>query len=319
MSRTGACRPSLACEFAGIRLRNPVLASSGTFGYGEEMHRWCRPDQFGGIIVKSLTREPRAGNPPPRVAETPGGMLNSIGLQNVGVDAFLQLHLPVLRRWRTPIVVNVAGSTVEEYVEVCRRVGRAKGIAGIELNVSCPNVKSGGIEFGKDPKLTELITKRARRVAHLPLIVKLPPNLTDIGEVAIAARNGGASAISLVNTYPGIAFDRTTLMPFLGGVFGGVSGPAIRPMALRCVWDVAGSVDLPILGGGGIVSGRDAAEFLAAGASAVAIGTAVLTDPSSPARIARELRGVMRALGISRVRDLSGLARKRFPRRMGRG
>lgn len=283
--------PDLAVELAGLTLKSPVLLASGTCGYGEELANYYDLNRLGGIVVKSLTLEPRGGNPPQRIAETPAGMLNAIGLQNVGVDAFLKDHLPRLAGLDLPVLCNVAGSTMEEYEAVCRKLSGAKGVAGIELNVSCPNVKCGGMEFGVDPALAEEVTRRAKKAFGGPLLVKLSPNVTDIASIAKAAERGGANGLSLINTVLGMAIDARTRRPKLANTFGGLSGPAIKPVALRCIWQVAAATTLPILGMGGIRTGEDAAEFLLAGAAAVAVGTANFLDPTAAIRVTDELAG----------------------------
>jgi dihydroorotate dehydrogenase (NAD+) catalytic subunit len=278
--------------------------ASGTFGYAEEFKDRMDLKALGGIIVKSLTLEPRGGNKPARIAETPSGMLNSIGLQNVGVDAFIADKLPFLRTLDVPIFANVAGTTMDDYEEVCRRLANAGGIDAVELNISCPNVKKGGMEFGVDPGLAEEVTRRCKVAFGGPLIVKLSPNVIDITGIAKAAQAGGANGVTAINTVLGMAMDAKARRPVLTAVFGGLSGPAIKPVALRCVWQVAKAVNLPILGTGGIRSGEDAAEFLLAGATAVAVGTANFVDPAAAIRVTNELRVWLREQGVAAARDL---------------
>src|SRR5580693_1904 len=279
----------LATSLCGIALRNPVLAASGTFGYGLEFERQVDLNALGGFIVKGLSREPMEGNPPPRVWEAESGMLNSIGLQNIGVRAFVEEYLPRLARLRTAVFANVFGYSIEDYVEVVRVLESAEGLAGYELNVSCPNTKHGGIFFSSDPALLAEVISAVKRLARRPVIVKLSPNVAAIEPLARAAEQSGADGISLVNTFVALAIDARTRRPRLGAGFGGLSGPAIKPIALRMVYQAATAVKIPVVGMGGIATGEDAAEFMIAGATAVEVGTATFWDPASPARIAREL------------------------------
>ena len=302
---------SLSTRLGPIKLRTPVLVASGTFGYGEEFAPYADLRRLGGIIVKSLTLRPRAGNPPPRLVETSSGLLNSIGLQNVGVDAFIADRLPNLLFAEVPIIANVAGTDVEEYEEVCRKLSAAEGVAAVELNISCPNVKQGGMQFGVDPALTEQITARAKKAFGRTMIVKLSPNVSDLSAIARAAEAGGADALSLVNTFLGMAIDAGARKPVLPGPFGGLSGPAIKPLALRCVWQAAEAVKVPILGMGGIMTGEDAVEFLLAGASAVAVGTANLVEPAAALRITKEIEDYMREHRVERIPALVGQARRK--------
>jgi dihydroorotate dehydrogenase (NAD+) catalytic subunit len=299
--------PDLATELCGLRLKNPVIASSGTFGYGLEFDQILDLSALGGFVVKGLSREPIAGNAPPRVVETASGMLNSIGLQNVGVKAFVADKLPKLARLDTAVFANVFGYAPEDYVEVLRILEDAEGLAGYELNVSCPNTKHGGMQFASDPVLLAEVVGMARQaVRKRPLIVKLSPNVTDIAVVARAAEQAGADAISLVNTIAGLAVDAGTRRPRLGANFGGLSGPAIKPIALRMVYQVAQAVKVPVIGLGGIASGEDIAEFLICGASAIQVGTATFWDPQSPQRLVGELSDWLAKEGVSCARDLIG-------------
>ena len=299
---------NLAVEFAGIRMRNPVVTASGTFGYAKEFEPYLDLNRLGAVVVKTITRLPRAGNPAPRIVETPAGMLNAIGLQNVGIDAFLREKLPFLRTLGPPLIVNVAGESVEDFRELAKRVGDQEGVAAIELNVSCPNV-AGGLDFSTDPALTYQVVKAAREATHLPIIPKLSPNVTDIRAIARAAEDAGADGLSLINTLVGMAIDVRTRRPKIANVTGGLSGPAIRPVAIRMVWQVAQTVRLPILGMGGIVTGEDAVEFLLAGATAVAVGTASFIDPTSVVKVIEGLRDYCAASGVTEVRELVGAAR----------
>jgi dihydroorotate dehydrogenase (NAD+) catalytic subunit len=299
----------LATTLCGISLKAPVLAASGTYAYGVEFKKLTDLSAIGGIVVKGLSREAMEGNPPPRVVETEGGMVNSIGLQNIGVRAFVAEKLPALRGSGTAIFANVFGYAVEDYVEVVRVLEDAEGIAGYELNVSCPNTKHGGIFFSNDPALLGELVGAVRAKCRRPLIVKLSPNVARIDTVARAAADAGADAISLVNTFISLSIDAHTRRPRLGAGFGGLSGPAIKPIALRMVYEAAQAVKIPVIGLGGIASGTDAAEFLIAGASAVEVGTANFWDPGAPARIARELDQFLIEENISSAAALVGTLR----------
>ena len=298
--------PLLATTLCGIALRNPVLAASGTFAYGVEFEKLVDLNALGGFVVKGLSREPIEGNAPPRLYESEGGMINSVGLQNIGVRAFVREKLPALARLRTAVFANVFGNQVEDYLEVVRVLNDHEGLAGYELNVSCPNTSHGGIYFSSDPALLGEVVAAARRVATRPLIVKLSPNVSAIEPLARAAEESGADALSLVNTFISLAIDARTRRPRIGGGFGGLSGPAIKPIALRLVYQAARAVKIPVIGLGGISSGEDAAEFLIAGASAVEVGTATFWDPRSPLRIAGELGEFLRREKIARATDLVG-------------
>ena len=298
--------PLLATTLCGIALRNPVLAASGTFAYGVEFAKLVDLNALGGFVVKGLSREPIEGNAPPRVHETEGGMINSIGLQNIGVRAFVRDKLPALARLRTAVFANVFGHQVEDYLEVLRVLNDHAGLAGYELNVSCPNTSHGGIYFSSDPALLGEVVAAAKRVAARPVIVKLSPNVSAIEPLAHAAEESGADALSLVNTFISLAIDARTRRSRIGAGFGGLSGPAIKPVALRLVYQAARAVKIPVIGLGGIATGEDAAEFLIAGASAVQVGTATFWDPRSPLRIAQELAAFLRSEKIARAADLVG-------------
>ena len=298
--------PDLATTLCGIALRNPVLAASGTFAYGVEFEKLVDLDALGGLVVKGLSREPIEGNSPPRLYESAGGMINSIGLQNIGVRAFVRDKLPALARLRTAVFANVFGNQVEDYLEVLRVLNDHAGLAGYELNVSCPNTAHGGIYFSSDPALLAEVVAAAKRVAARPLIVKLSPNVAAIEPLARAAEESGADALSLVNTFISLAIDARTRSSRIGAGFGGLSGPAIKPIALRLVYQAARAVKIPVIGLGGIASGEDAAEFLIAGASAVEVGTATFWDPRSPLRIAGELATFLRRENVARAADLVG-------------
>jgi dihydroorotate dehydrogenase (NAD+) catalytic subunit len=296
----------LATTLCGISLKTPVLAASGTYGYGVEFKKLIDLSALGGIVVKGLSREPMEVNAAPRLYETEGGMLNSIGLQNIGVRAFVADKLPELRGSGTAIFANVFGYSPEDYLEVVRVLEDAEGIAAYELNVSCPNTKHGGIFFSSDPVLLSELVGEVRAKSRRPLIVKLSPNVARIDVVARAAADAGADAVSLVNTFIALAIDPRSRRARLGAGFGGLSGPAIKPVALRMVYEAAQAVKIPVIGLGGIGSGTDAAEFLIAGASAVEVGTANFWDPGAPVRVARELDEFLKEEKISSVRELVG-------------
>ena len=296
----------LATTLCGIDLKNPVIAASGTFAYGVEFERIVDLNQLGGIVVKGLSREAMDGNPPPRVWEAEAGMLNSIGLQNIGVRRFTEEKLPALRRFNTAVFANVFGYAIEDYVEVVRVLEDHEGLAGYELNVSCPNTNHGGMFFSSEPALLGELVSAVRPAAKRPLIVKLSPNVARIQPLAQAAESAGADAISLINTVVSLAIDARTRKPRLGAGFGGLSGPAIKPIALRLVYEAARSVKIPVVGLGGIANGEDAAEFLVAGATAVEVGTATFWDPCAPLRIARELEAFLKQENIASVRELTG-------------
>ncbi len=296
---------SLAVEVAGIRMKNPVMTASGTFGYAREFEQYMDLNRLGALVVKTITRFPRSGNPPPRVAETPAGMLNAIGLQNVGIEAFIREKLPYLRQLQPPLIVNVAGESVEDFRDLTKRIGDQEGVAGVELNISCPNV-TGGLDFSTDPALAYRVVKAAREATSLPIIPKLSPNVTDIVAIARAVADAGADAISLINTLVGMAVDVRTRLPKIGNVTGGLSGPAIRPVAVRMVWQVARAVPLPIIGMGGIVTAEDALEFLIAGARSVAVGTANFIDPTAAVKVIEGLEHYCVGNGIQDIRQVFG-------------
>ena len=283
-------KPDLRVRFCGIELRNPIIAASGTFGYGMEFEDILALDKIGAFVTKGLSKEPMPGNPPPRLIETAAGMLNAIGLQNVGVQAFVENKLPAIQRLPCPAIANVFGSSIEDYCAVIHALNAAEGIAAYELNASCPNTHSGGMVFGTDATMLYELVLRAKSAARRPLIVKLSPNVTSIAIMARAAAEAGADAISLINTFLGISIDANTRRPRLANVTGGLSGPAIKPMALRMVYQAARAVSIPILGMGGITTTEDAIEFMLAGATAVQVGTASYADPRAVERIANGLQ-----------------------------
>ncbi len=300
---------ALATSLCGVRLRNPVIAASGTFAYGLEFEKLVDLSALGGLVVKGLSREPIEGNAPPRIYETDAGMINSIGLQNIGARAFAREKLPALARCGTAVFANVFGYATEDYAEVVRILEDHEGLAGYELNVSCPNTKEGGIYFSSDPALLSEVVSEVKQVARRPVIVKLSPNVSAIEPVARAAEASGADALSLVNTFVALAIDPHTRRPRIGAGFGGLSGPAIKPIALRLVYQAAQAVKIPVVGLGGISTGADAAEFLIAGATAVEVGTAIFWDPQAPLRIAGELSDFLRQEKVGKVADLVGTLR----------
>jgi dihydroorotate dehydrogenase (NAD+) catalytic subunit len=292
-------------DLAGIALRNPVLTASGTFGYGTEFAPFLDLRRIGGFVAKSLTLEPRRGNPPPRIAEAPAGMLNAISLENVGVEAFVRDKIPAIPEGVT-LVASVFETDVERYAEVCRRLGDAPRVAGIEINASCPHVKSGGIEFGQDPRVLARLVRAARRATSRPLLVKLSPNVTDIAEMARVCEGEGAGGLSLINAVQALEVDVETRRPLLANGLGGLSGPAIRPIALRMVWQAARAVSIPICGIGGIASAEDAVKFLLCGATAVQVGTLNYLNPAAAGEIADGLCAYARRHGVARLADLVG-------------
>jgi dihydroorotate dehydrogenase (NAD+) catalytic subunit len=292
----------------GLVLENPILVASGTFGYGIEYGEVVDVQRLGAICCKGTTLKPRIGNVTPRVTETPGGMLNSIGLQNPGVDAVVERYTPVWQGWRTSVIVNVAGESVADYVEVVRRLDGVPGVAGIELNISCPNVGKGGIQFAIDAEAAGSVTAAVRRVTDLPLLVKLSPNVADVRPIARAIADAGADALTAVNTLSGIAVASSRRRPLLGNVYGGLSGPAIKPVALRVVYEVAQVVDIPIVAIGGVTELADVLDFLAVGAVAVQVGTAIFADPTLPVRLIDELAATCLERGLDSYRPLIGTA-----------
>jgi len=297
----------MTVRLAGIELTNPVIAASGTFGYGIEFEEIVSLERLGAFVTKGISLHPMAGHKPQRIVQTAAGMLNAIGLQNVGVEEFVGKKLPPLSRYsKCKVIVNVFGSTVAEYVAVLERLNRAEGIAAYELNVSCPNVHAGGMAFGSDPGSLEYLVGRAREASKRPLIVKLSPNVTSVAHMARIAAGAGADAVSLVNTFMALSIDAETRRPRLSNVTGGLSGPAIKPIALRMVWETAKAVQIPILGMGGIVTPEDAVEFLLAGATAVQVGTANYADPRATERLAKGLESWCRAHGVEKVASLTG-------------
>lgn len=309
LQRETVKRPDMSVDIAGIKLRNPVMPASGTFGYGEEYTPFIDMEKIGAIVTKGLSLKPKAGNPTPRIAETVSGMLNAIGLQNVGIDAFLQHKMPFLRTVNTPIIANFFGNTLEEYGEVAKRLNDIPEIAAGELNISCPNVKQGGIVFGTDPKAASEVVALVRKNLQKPLIVKLTPNVTDITVIARAVEEAGADAIACINTLTGMSVDVNTRKPRIANRTGGLSGPAIRPVAVRMVHQVVQSVSVPVIGIGGIVKAMDALEFLIVGAKAVQVGTANFVDPTAMISIIDGIEAFLVAEGIDDIHELIGSLR----------
>ena len=299
-------RPNLAVNVGGISMKNPVMTASGTFGYGEKFAPLFDLNRLGAIIVKGLSLKPAPGNPPPRTVETCGGMLNAIGLENIGLAAFVKEKLPFLQSLDTPIILNIYGQNLDEYAKLAERIHDLEGVAGIELNISCPNVKAGGIAFGTDPKMAFQVTKLVREKTKLPLIVKLSPNVTDVGTIARSVEEAGADAVSLINTITSMAVDVETRRPKLANKVGGLSGPAIKPIALRMVWETVQAVALPVIGIGGIMDASDALEFLIVGAQAVQVGTANFVNPRATVEIAEGLRNYLVKKDIPDISQVIG-------------
>ena len=305
MSAKDAVDPSV--QIGALRLRNPILAASGTFGYGVEFAHLVDLNRLGGLVVKGLSREPIEGAPPPRLCETPSGMLNAVGLQNVGVRAFVAEKLPELRKYDTAVLANVFGYCLEDYVEVIRILEDAEGLAGYELNISCPNVKRGGMQFGNAPSEVAEVVGAARKAAvRRPLWVKLSPLVADIGLIGRAAESAGADALTVANTFPAMAVDPRTQKSCLGNLTGGLSGPAIRPITLRLVWETKKAVKIPVIGLGGIETVEDVLQYLSVGASAVQVGTASFADPTASERLARALTNALVRIKASVISDIEG-------------
>ncbi len=297
----------LSVNLGGLRLNNPVTVASGTFGYGREYEDFLDISKIGGLIVKGTTLEPRPGNIPPRIVETAAGMLNAIGLENPGIDVFLEDYLPYLREKKVTVIANIAGNTIEEYGQIAALIDKHKGVGAIELNISCPNVQKGGLQFGTSPDMIAQVVKIVKQETSLPVIPKLSPNVTDIVEMALAAQEAGADALSMINTLMGMAVDIKTRKPVLGNIFGGLSGPAIKPVALRMIYQVYKAVNIPILGGGGIMNYEDALEFIMAGASAVSIGTGNFVYPTIARDVAIGIENYLQENSIS-LKELVGIA-----------
>jgi len=299
-------KPDLSVDIGPLNLRNPVMTASGTFGYAREFETYVDLNRLGAIIVKGLSLEPSMGNHPPRIVETACGMLNAIGLENVGIHAFVDEKLPFLKSLSTPVFVNIYGKTIDEYVRLAEQLNELEAVAGIEINISCPNVKAGGLAFGVDPAATAAVVKAVRRKTSKVLIVKLSPNVTDITEIARQAEGQGADSLSLINTLTGLAIDVETRRPKLANITGGLSGPAIKPVALRMVWQVCQTAKVPVIGVGGIISALDAIEFFIAGAAAVQIGTANFVNPRATMDILQGIEAYLSEKGMDRLTDLVG-------------
>jgi dihydroorotate dehydrogenase (NAD+) catalytic subunit len=297
---------NLAVQIGSLKIKNPVMTASGTFGYGDEYAGYVNLSKLGAIVVKGLSLKPRLGNPPPRIMETAGGMLNSVGLQNIGVEAFIAEKLPHLRKFDVAVIANIYGETYAEYSKVAAKLSSVKGIHALEVNVSCPNVKKGGLSFGSDPKAAAEVTRRVKGETNLPVIVKLTPNVTDIAAIAQAVEKAGADAVSLINTLTGMAVDWKTRTPHLKNITGGLSGPAIKPVALRMVWQVVQRVSIPVIGIGGIMNAEDALEFLILGAKAVQIGTANFINPRATFNIIEGMQNYLTDNKIENINNIIG-------------
>ena len=297
--------PDMKVNLAGVELKNPIVVASGTFGFGREYAHFYDLGELGGICAKGLPLHRREGNPAPRIAETPMGILNSVGLQNPGVDDFITHELPFMRQYDTKVIANISGNTPEEYGIMCEKLSEA-GVDMIEVNISCPNVKAGGLAYGTRPELAAEVTEMAKKHSTVPVMVKLSPNVTDITEIAKAVENAGADAVSLINTLRGMRIDINTRRPVLKMNTGGMSGPAVLPVAVRMVWEVANTVNIPILGMGGVAKGEDAAQLMLAGATAVAVGTACFADPFAPVKVRDGLAAIADKQGLSGVSELTG-------------
>ncbi|MDO8282792.1 MAG: dihydroorotate dehydrogenase [Thermodesulfovibrionia bacterium] len=299
----------LTVNIGKLRLKNPVMTASGTFGYGDEFAEYFDVSRLGAIVVKGLSLKPKQGNPPPRIVETPSGMLNAIGLQNIGIDEFISRKLPFLRKQDTAVIVNFFGDSIDEYVQAAEKLSSHEGIHALEMNISCPNKEAGWSVFGTDPNVTSNVVSAVRKATTLPLIVKLSPNVTDIAYMAKVAEDAGADALSLINTLVGMAIDIRTRRPKLANITGGLSGPAIKPVAVRMVWQCSKAVKIPIIGMGGIISAEDAIEFLIAGASAIAVGTGNFVTPLASMNVLEGIEKYMSDMGIDKVSDLTGSLR----------
>lgn len=297
---------NLSVNLGKLKLKNPVMTASGTFGYGEEYSEFIDINKLGAIVVKGLSLKPKQGNPPPRIVETPAGMLNAIGLQNIGIENFIHKKLPFLKQFETPVIANFFGDSIAEYVKAARILNSAKGIHALEMNISCPNKQAGWSIFGTDPKVTFKVVSQVRKATDLTLIVKLSPNVTDIGLMAKTAEDAGADAVSLINTLTGMAIDIKSKKPKLANITGGLSGPAVRPIAVRMVWECYKTVKIPVIGMGGILSSEDAIEFILAGASAIAVGTGNFINPKTTINILEGIKKFMVDNEVNSIKDLTG-------------
>jgi dihydroorotate dehydrogenase (NAD+) catalytic subunit len=298
--------PQMAVQLGSLQLKNPVMTASGTFGYGEEYADYVDLNRLGAIVVKGLSLRPRLGNPPPRIMETASGMLNAVGLQNIGVDAFIEEKLPFLRKYNVAVIANIYGESYNEYQQVAKRLSSVKGVHALEVNVSCPNVQKGGLSFGANPKIAAMVTRKVKEETDLPVIVKLTPNVTDIAAIAVAVEKAGADAISLINTLAGMSIDINKRAPHLKNITGGLSGPAIKPVALRMVWQVVKCVSIPVIGIGGIMTARDALEFLMLGAKAIQVGTANFINPHATIDILEGMQNFLKSNKIKNINDFIG-------------
>ncbi|MEJ5300372.1 MAG: dihydroorotate dehydrogenase [Thermodesulforhabdaceae bacterium] len=298
--------PDISVNLGPISLKNPVMVASGTFGYGREYSDVVPLEEIGAVVVKGISLKPRPGNPPPRLVETPGGLINAIGLENVGLDAFLSDKLPFLRKRNIPTIVNIFGETIDEYAEIARRFNSVDGILALEINISCPNVKAGGVTFGSDPIMAASVVQTVRSATNLPLITKLSPQVTSIAEIAKAVEEAGTDIISCINTIPAMAVNIYSRKPRLGNITGGLSGPAIKPIALRCVYEVVKAVKVPVIGIGGITTAEDALEFLLVGAKAVQIGTMNFVNPRTVIEVLDGIKSFMKSQRIARIEDFIG-------------
>jgi dihydroorotate dehydrogenase (NAD+) catalytic subunit len=305
----------LTVNIGKLKLKNPVMTASGTFGYGEEYAEFVDLNLLGALVVKGLSLLPKEGNPPPRIVETPSGMLNAVGLQNIGIENFIKDKLPFLSQFDTPVIVNFFGDSIEEFAEAAARLSSEEGIHGLEMNISCPNKQAGWCVFGTDPKVEFEVISSVRKATGLPLIVKLSPNVTDIPLMARVAEEAGADAVSLINTLTGMAIDIDTRRPKLANITGGLSGPAIKPIAVRMVWEASGAVTIPVIGIGGIINYRDAIEFMLAGATAIQVGTGNFINPGATVEIIEGIKTYLREKDIRNVRDITGGMNGISPRR----
>ncbi len=297
---------NLSVSIGGLKLKNPVMIASGTFGYGEEYSSLIDINMLGAIVTKGISLEPSPGNPPPRIIETPSGMLNAIGLQNIGFESFVSDKMPLLRTYDTAVVVNFYGSKIDDYVELAEKLSGIDGVDALEANISCPNIKEGGISFGTDPEMADEVTRQVRKVTSLPLIVKLTPNVTDITAIARRVEAAGADAVSLTNTFTGMVVDIDKCRPSLANITGGLSGPAIRPISLRMVWETVNKISIPVVGIGGITDYSDALQFLICGAKAVQIGTGLFVNPKAPVSIINGIKGYMAGKRLSHINEILG-------------
>ena len=304
-----AHRPHMSVDIAGIKLKNPVMTASGTFGYGQEFVPLVDLNRLGAIITKGISLKPMKGNPPPRIVETVGGMINSIGLQNVGAQAFIRDKLPFFSQFKTPVIANIFGETIREFGELAKRLDDIPGIAGLEVNISCPNVAKGGVLFGADPKMAHHVVRTVKRSTHLPIIVKLSPNVTDITLIAKSVEEAGGDAISLINTLMAMAVDPQSRRPLLNNIIGGLSGPAVKPVALRLVWQAVNAVKIPVIGIGGIMTPEDALEFIIVGARAVQVGTANFVNPIACVEIIDGIEAYLTKHGFRHISELVGSLR----------